>query len=692
MMAMPISRMTVSDIAELAGVQRATVSNWQKRHDEFPKPLPDSPPRQPQFDAGAVRTWLAERYPEKSAGGDRATEAVRTWRYMMNDVACIDVSEELILLIAAIQGERITYKDDGGDERYPVEISADDVGQPVYATKPQADAIRQFLEKQLKGIDKAELLETAAQELDDLRRWRRSPEAVSAERNLHNLLAGLVRGESKKILDIDCGTGALLSATSRKHPNAKFFGVDPVPENAFVADARLHLRADVEIENLNILQDDALAGRTFDAVVSIPPFDLKVVVRRQLPFGPAQGSADAAWPQLAVQALASDGDAFLVLPHSLTSVARADSVRRELIQRGLVAAIVTLPPNALPGSKVLSDLWVLTRRRERTAEVLMVDYSWVDPDDEHAYETLRYELSKYLDDGGPPIISDDDDDDFHLRFVGADAPFVDVDPLELLGPTVILDPQYWCAWAATSTSAPELIGVVDQAKAKLARVRRVLTAMEVPDYPLLPAHPVMMTVRDARNDGLIEIIKRTDFSRKLRAASDDRIEPPTLRVADAEAMWRGEHLESELNAKIKNDPIRYNQLVHPGDVLVWLTSDRQIRSAVSTIDGHIPWSHITVLRCNSLLDADYLALAVATGANAIHATGSNIPMLRGLELSFPYIPLDQQRQLAHYARTARDVRKAALDVATAADELRQALADAAGSGSVGITVSEEADQ
>lgn len=688
-MATPISRMTVSDIAELAGVQRATVSNWQRRHDEFPKPLPDSPPRQPQFDAGAVRAWLAERYPEKLADDDRAAEAVRTWRYMMNDVECVDVSETLILLIAAIQGERITYQESASDERYSVEISADDVGQPVYATKAQADAIRQFLEKQLNGIDKAELLEAAAQELDGLMRWRRSPEAVAAERNLHNLLAGLVHEESEKILDIACGTGALLLATSQKHPKAKLFGIDANPADTFVADARLRLRANVEIENLNILQDDALAGRTFDAVVSIPPFDLKVPVRRHLPFGPVQGSADAAWPQLAVQALAPDGEAFLVLPHSLASTARADNVRRELVQRGLVAAIVTLPPNAHPSGKVLTDLWVLTRRRKRTADVLMVDYASVDPDDEDAYETLRHELCNWLDDGGPPIIPDEDDGEFHLRFVGSDAPYVDVDPIELLGPTVILDPQYWCARAATSTSAPELIGVVDQAKAKLARAQNVLTAMEVPDCPLSPDHPVMMTVRDARNDGFINIIRRTDLSRKLRAASDERVEPPALRVADAEAMWRGEHLESDLDATIKNDPLLHNQLVHPGDVLVWVTSDRQIRSTVCTVSGHIPWSHITVLRCSSVLDPDYLALVVATGANAIHATGSNIPMLRGLELSFPFIPIDQQRQIAHYAQAARNVRKAAQDVVTAADELRQALADAAGSGSVGIAVSVE---
>ena len=68
-MAGPTARMTVTDIAELAGVERSTVSNWQRRYrgdsaTPFPEPLADSPAGRPQFDPEAVRAWLAQRYPE----------------------------------------------------------------------------------------------------------------------------------------------------------------------------------------------------------------------------------------------------------------------------------------------------------------------------------------------------------------------------------------------------------------------------------------------------------------------------------------------------------------------------------------------------------------------------------------------------------------------------------------------------
>lgn len=68
------------------------------------------------------------------------------------------------------------------------------------------------------------------------------------------------------------------------------------------------------IEHADILEHDVLAGRTFDAVVSIPPMSRRVDPGndrlRQLPFGPVRGTADAAWPQLAAEALTAKGEAF----------------------------------------------------------------------------------------------------------------------------------------------------------------------------------------------------------------------------------------------------------------------------------------------------------------------------------------------------------------------------------------------
>ena len=48
---------TAAEIARLANVGRAAVSNWRRRHDDFPRPIGGSP-TSPTFDLAEVKAWL----------------------------------------------------------------------------------------------------------------------------------------------------------------------------------------------------------------------------------------------------------------------------------------------------------------------------------------------------------------------------------------------------------------------------------------------------------------------------------------------------------------------------------------------------------------------------------------------------------------------------------------------------------
>jgi tRNA1(Val) A37 N6-methylase TrmN6 len=671
--------MTVSDIADLAGVQRATVSNWRRRHKDFPKPLPDSPGR-PQFDGSAVRDWLASRYPERLSGSGHAADVVRSWRYALDSVQYDSASDPLAVLIAAIDDEdRIRYWSTD-DERYPERITVDSLDATLHASKAEAEAIREFLQTELDGVDKADLLEEIRRELDNLDRWRRTQDAVTAEQSLHNLIAQLVRDDARTVLDFACGTGALLETTSSRHPKATITGMEPDPVRASVARTRLNGRGEAAaVEHVDILRSDPLTGRTFDAVISIPPFGLKVdTVRkermRSLPYGAVRGSADAAWPQLAAQALTPEGKAFLVLPHSLSVDKRADQIRRALIREGLLSAVVTLPQNAHPSSRVLLDLWVLDRGHERTANVLMVDYSHEDPFAEDPYGSLHSELYEWLAGRFPWRIEEEDNFFYSAEY------WVDwtlVDPISLLGPKVILDPQYWCVRKSTPTAAADLIDKVDEATTKLDDEIHSLFMAELPDCQrqLKSDLLTMITIREARDDGLIEVVRRTSASKEW----------PTLNVTDAEAMRHGDHPKAKAREPSLTDQPP-EDVVRQGDVLVWATPDRQVRTAICTATGFVPERAITVLRCGPDLDPGYLALALPAGRNAVHTTGSTIPTLRVLDLSLPRIPMQCQQQIAGYAQTALEIARVARTVADTAAKFEQALSDAAGSGLVGFAI------
>lgn len=51
------TEVTAADIARLAGVGRAAVSNWRRRHADFPKPVGGTE-TSPAFALGEVEEWL----------------------------------------------------------------------------------------------------------------------------------------------------------------------------------------------------------------------------------------------------------------------------------------------------------------------------------------------------------------------------------------------------------------------------------------------------------------------------------------------------------------------------------------------------------------------------------------------------------------------------------------------------------
>src|SRR5690348_15027092 len=55
-----LASLTAADIARLAGVTRATVSNWRRRHPDFPAPSGGTD-ASPAYDRTEVEAWLASR-------------------------------------------------------------------------------------------------------------------------------------------------------------------------------------------------------------------------------------------------------------------------------------------------------------------------------------------------------------------------------------------------------------------------------------------------------------------------------------------------------------------------------------------------------------------------------------------------------------------------------------------------------
>lgn len=63
----------VSEIGEMAGVSRQTVTNWRARYEDFPEPVADLKAT-PVFVAVVVRAWLKRQEARRAAERKRAAE------------------------------------------------------------------------------------------------------------------------------------------------------------------------------------------------------------------------------------------------------------------------------------------------------------------------------------------------------------------------------------------------------------------------------------------------------------------------------------------------------------------------------------------------------------------------------------------------------------------------------------------
>lgn len=119
---------TAADIARLAGVGRAAVSNWRRRHADFPAPV-GGPPNSPTFDWAEVEAWLINN--------GRAA-AVNTDQRKGTDRALVVLAEAMAALLPALT--RGVILDPAGDDETALDAAARRFGPKVRYTSEAGEA------------------------------------------------------------------------------------------------------------------------------------------------------------------------------------------------------------------------------------------------------------------------------------------------------------------------------------------------------------------------------------------------------------------------------------------------------------------------------------------------------------------------------------------------------------------------
>ncbi|MEV6032310.1 N-6 DNA methylase [Nonomuraea sp. NPDC052116] len=342
------------DIARLAGVGRAAVSNWRRRHDDFPDPIGGTA-NQPLFSLRQVESWL-RRYGKsyQVSLGDRVWQRLK---------AAGDLRLGELVAQAGALLTRPAAPGEPGPE------------SPVAGgLEPELAELLLELAEQLGAL-------TAYEFLCERYLEAHSRQLSVTREDVAGLMVSLVRPGGSTILDPACGVGTLLLApTHDRHAQAepgaaRMLGQELSETSAAITASRLRLRGiEAEVVAGDSMRDDGFAGERADAVVCDPPFNERAWGYEELTgdprweYGlPPRGEPELAWVQHCLTHVKPRGLVAILMPPAAASRKAGRRIRANLLRAGALRAVI-----ALPGS----DLWLLRRPAagERPpSEVLILD-------------------------------------------------------------------------------------------------------------------------------------------------------------------------------------------------------------------------------------------------------------------------------------------------------------------------------
>ena len=318
---------SAADIARLAGVGRAAVSNWRRRHPDFPPPVGGTA-SSPLFALTAVADWFRARGKKFEL-----TAAERAWQRLRALGDDLDLPARV-----GRAGVFFAYQA-GIFDTFDAELDDPELLNLLTELVAEAGPVEAF-----------EVICHRYFEAHS-RRLSATPEPIA------ELMVRLA-GPAATILDPACGFGALALAGGAKTVLAQ----DSDPTTASIAALRLALHGiEAEVYAIDALRENGFAGRLADAVLCDPPFNERawghdeLVGDERWEYGlPPRGEPELAWVQHCLAHVVPGGAVAILMPGAAAGRRSGKRIRGNLLRAGAVRAVLTL---ATAGP----DLWLLRR-------------------------------------------------------------------------------------------------------------------------------------------------------------------------------------------------------------------------------------------------------------------------------------------------------------------------------------------
>ncbi|MDO5669962.1 MAG: N-6 DNA methylase [Corynebacterium sp.] len=409
-MTAPAGRLAIKDIAALADVTRAAVSNWRARHEDFPSSTADSNARRPLFDFDEVIVWLESKdlLPEGAAKKQTQVQLLALANTLRGVLPPTEISPVFLYLLAlrkqATTGTNSTTWQSvvaatSGDELAQIlEDVPSPTGTPLVHDLHIADRIRDtFSDEHVSsltlGIDNLRIEDYghAAQLIIDaflgLGGRGKDSEFGTSKSTSSTLLvnaANTTLADGDTLFDPACGIGGTLLALSREAERLTITGSDINPWAVAIAELHAYL-ADVpaSFTRADSLAQDPHEHLQATSIVMEPPFAMRVdrsiqqdlLARAGIDVSGSFYSEDA-FLLYALTHLAPGGHAYVLTPTASAYRRQSVQLRQTFVAHGVVEAVIQMPPRLLSYSVIPTVLWVL-RAPESTPDttVLIADAS-----------------------------------------------------------------------------------------------------------------------------------------------------------------------------------------------------------------------------------------------------------------------------------------------------------------------------
>ncbi|MEV7541896.1 N-6 DNA methylase [Streptomyces sp. NPDC089915] len=672
------AEVTAAEIARLAGVGRAAVSNWRRRHPDFPKPVGGTE-TSPSFALAEVEAWLrAQGKLAEVPLPERVRRQIAS--HPGGPVAAL-LEAGAALLLVRDRPARWLELAAGPDERMaallpPVREEALAArlgpGHPVIPPPgPVPVALLRSVAELAAGHGARQAFEfLLARHLEaNPRQYTLTPDGVA------ELMAALAGPAARTVLDPACGTGALLRAV----PGATaLHAQDAHPELAALTALRLALHgpARVRAAAADSLRADAHAGTAADAVLCHPPFNERNWGHDELAYDPrweygfpARTESELAWVQHALARLREGGTAVLLMPPAASSRRSGRRIRADLLRRGALRAVVSLPAGAAPPYGIPLQLWLLRRPAPGVpapAGLLLVDTAGLDPDGPSqarapwpgVHEAVLATWNAYDRTGVNP----------DLPGVSRVVPVVD-----LLDDDVDLTPARHLPPPAAGGGLAELAAVRTRLDTTLSRAARLTPPPATPAGPAA-APPPQTTIGELARAGAL----------LLRAGSGGG--DPELPVLTEYDVYAG---TVPSGTAATTSDTGEGLVAEPGDVVVpvvgALAAARVVTEDPATGAGALLGRNLQLLRPDpAALDPWFLAGFLRGTANTRRASShaSTATRLDVRKLRLPRLPLAEQRRYGARFRELAEFEDALRLAGRLGEQLVQGLYDGLSDGTV----------